>query len=147
MIDAFYDDDPTHTAARNFCWSLDSGDLPSFVYNYIFMQDCFQNTPAGPCLFVEFSINWLTFPSIAITANVAWQPPAFEFKYVPTRIRPGARYVIAPYRRRIVEEPKLSGHKQYHDFVEYIVTKSASAIRWDHTVELFRAQAPDRVEV
>ena len=147
MTDAFGEGHPSHITATSFPWSSGSGDLPSFVYNYLSTQDCFQNTPAGPCVFVNCSINWFTFPLVAVTANVAWHPPAIEFQHVPAQMKPRAYYVIAPCRGRTVQDPQQSEHKQYPEFVEYVVTKSTSNIQWDQRAELFRAQAPNRVGV
>lgn len=147
MTDAFCEDRHSQITARNFPWSFGSGDLPSFVYNFLSTRECFHNTPAGPCVVVSCSIDWSTFPFAAVTANLGWYPPAIEFQHVPTQITPRAHYVIAPCYRRIVEDPQRSEYKQYPQFIEYIVKKSASQVRWDHKAGLFRVQAPDRVGV
>ncbi|EUC42092.1 hypothetical protein COCMIDRAFT_29221 [Bipolaris oryzae ATCC 44560] len=146
MIDAFYEERTSHPALQSLHWSLGSGDLHTFVYNFISIQDCFQNTPAGPCIFVKCSIDWFSFPLIAVNADIAWYPPAFDFMVGPAQIRPGARYIIAPCRRPILQEPGISGCKSFPDYVRYVVTKSSSMVKWDHKAKLFRMQAPDKLE-
>lgn len=128
-------------------WSSDSGNVARFFYNFLCVQDCFQNTPAGPCAFISWSIKWSGSPWLDVTADVAWHPPAIEFRHVPTQTRPGAHYVIVPYREQTVEDHKQPEYKQYPKFTEYVVKKSTSKVQWDHRAELFRAQAPERVGV
>ncbi|KAH7552928.1 hypothetical protein BM1_07901 [Bipolaris maydis] len=146
MIDAFYEECTSQSALRNLHWSLGSGDLHTFVYNYISMQDCFENTPAGPCLFVKCSVDWLSFPLIAVTADIAWQPPAFDFKLASSQKEPEAQCIVASYRHQIFQEPGISGCKSFPDCVKYVVTKSSSVAKWDQKAKLSCMQAPDRLE-
>jgi hypothetical protein len=132
MIDSFYEDHPRVTAARNFRWSIGSGDLPSFVYNFLITHDCFQQTEAGPCLFVKFTCDLYTYPVLSIVAEIGWQPPDIRFDHLPKQLELGEQYPIAPYRVRPLGMLDTSGYKSYPDQVYYTIQKSSSSeVYWD----------------
>ncbi|XP_014556619.1 hypothetical protein COCVIDRAFT_26627 [Bipolaris victoriae FI3] len=146
MIGAYCKELTSPAVMRNLQWALGSGSLHSFIYNFISIQDCFKNTPTGPCLFVKYSIDWFSFPLIAVTADIAWHPPVFYFKLAPAQIKPGAHYGIAPCRRPVRQDAGISECKSFPDHVEYVVTKSSSVAKWYHKGRFFLMQAPDRLE-
>jgi hypothetical protein len=121
MIDAFYTDHPSETAARNFRWSLGSGDLPSFVYNYITTQDCFLRTLEGLHLSVNVSIDCVTMPVLAVSAYVAWQPPDIEFRSTALQHGPRGQNDIALRCEQIFGEPGSSSYKRFPNHVEFAV--------------------------
>jgi hypothetical protein len=125
MINSFYEDHPSLIAARNFRWSIGSGDLPSFVYNFLTTHDCFQHK-AGPCLFVKFTCDLYTYPILSIVADVGWQPPDIRFDHLPTQLELGEQYSITPYRVRPLGMWDTSGYKSYPDQVHYTIQKSSS---------------------
>lgn len=138
MIDAFYDDHPIQTAARNFRWSLGSGDLPGFVYNYIATQDCFLRSSEGMYLSAEVTLDCYTMPVVSVVARLRWQPPDIKFRPSPSQLGPRDQYIIAPYR-----VPDSSSYNRFSENVDYTVTRSTSMVQWDSLREAFRAQAPD----
>jgi hypothetical protein len=138
IIDAFYNDHSSQNAARNFRWSLGSGDLPSFVYNYIATHDCFLRSSEGVFMSAEVTLDYYTMPVVHAITRVHWQPPDVKFEHVPSQLGPRGQYHIAPYR-----EPDSSSYNRFPDDVVYTVTRSTSMIQWDKFSELFRAQAPD----
>lgn len=138
IIDAFYNDHSSQNAARNFRWSLGSGDLPGFVYNYIATHDCFLRSSEGVFMSAEVTLDYYTMPVVHAITRVHWQPPDVKFEHVPSQLGPRGQYHIAPYR-----EPDSSSYNRFPDDVVYTVTRSTSMIQWDKFSELFRAQAPD----
>jgi len=147
MIDALYEDHPSKTAARDFRWSLGSQDLPSFVYNFLCTHDCFQETSAGPCLYVKCSLDWSKYPCLSTVAHVAWQPPDVRFHNVPAQIISRGQFVIAPFHVPVLGGLQTACYKHYPGNIFYTVTKSLSTIQWDHNDQIFRAQAPYNTEV
>lgn len=138
IIDAFYNDHSSQNAVRNFRWSLGSGDLPSFVCNYIATHDCFLRSSEGVFMSAEVTLDHYTMPVVHAITRVHWQPPDVKFEHVPSQLGPRGQYHIAPYR-----EPDSSSYNRFPDDVVYTVTRSTSMIQWDKFSELFRAQAPD----
>ena len=147
MIDAFYEDHPSETAACDFRWSLGSQDLPSFVYNFLCTHDCFRDTSAGPCLYVKCTLDWFKYPRLPTVAHVAWQPPDVRFYNVPAQIPSRGQFVIAPCHVPVLGGMQTASYKRYPGNIVYTVTKSLSMIQWDHKDHMFRAQAPDNTEV
>jgi hypothetical protein len=132
MIESFYEDHPGVAAARNFHWSIGSGDLPSFVYNFVSTHDCFQQTEVGPCIFVKFNCDIETYPIVSIIADVGWQPPDVRFDHLPQQLEPGEQYPIAPFYEKPLGRLDILGFKSYTDDVHYAVGKSSSSeVYWD----------------
>jgi hypothetical protein len=132
MIEAFYEDHPSATAARNFTWSLGSEDLPSFVYNFLSTHDCFQQTVAGPCLFVKFDCDFYPYPVLGVIADVSWQPPDVRFDHLPKQLALGEQYALAPYHMRPLGRMDSLGYRSYPDDVQYTVDRSSSPeVYWD----------------
>ncbi|KAE8857229.1 hypothetical protein PTNB29_08296 [Pyrenophora teres f. teres] len=129
MIDAFYDQRPGETAARNFRWSYGSEDLASFVYNFLCTHDCFRETPAGPCLYVKSS-----------------QPPDVRFYNIPVQIASRGQYIIAAKFVPVLSGVENACYQRYTGGIVYTVKKSSSIIQWDPQGAMFRAQAPDNTE-
>ncbi|KAF1945536.1 hypothetical protein EJ02DRAFT_46480 [Clathrospora elynae] len=146
MIETFYADHTSEVAARNFRWSLGSQDLSSFVYNFLFTQDCFTHAVAGPLLCIEFSCYLYTDPVLTILADVIWQSPDIRFGHLPEQLGSGERYSIAPYH--VVPSMGLddSNYVTFPTSVNYTVKLSSSPITWDPEGDCFRAQAPDAMD-
>ncbi|KAL1799300.1 hypothetical protein ACET3X_003337 [Alternaria dauci] len=138
MIGAFYNDYSSQNAARNFRWSLGSGDLPGFVYNYITTRDCFLRSSEGLFVSAEMTLDYYTMPVVHAVVRLRWQPPNIKFRPIPAQLGRRGQYHIAPYR-----EPDFSSHNRFPDTVVYTVTRSTSTVQWDSFSKLFRAQAPD----
>jgi hypothetical protein len=122
MIDAFYSDHPSETAARQFRWSLGSEDLPSFLYNYIMTQDCFLRISDELYLSVSVSTDWYTMPVFAVVAHVAWQPPSIDF-WRGTALHPESRGkdVLTLHCEYISEGLASSNYKHFPVDVSYVV--------------------------
>ena len=147
MIYAFYEDHRSEIASRNFRWSLGSEDLPSFVYNFLCTHDCFQDTEAGPCLYVKCTLDWSSYPCLSATAHVAWQPPDVRFHNVPVQITPRGQYIVTPCYVPTLCGPQTACYRHYTGHMVCTVTKSLSMIQWDDKAAVFRARAPDITEV
>ncbi|KAF1836078.1 hypothetical protein BDW02DRAFT_256683 [Decorospora gaudefroyi] len=145
MINTFYEYHPCETAVRNFRWSIGTGDIPGFVYNFLSTQDCIQNSAAGLCLFVNFSCHSYTIPVLTIVARVTWQPPDIGFDHLPKQIKLGEQYPIAPYRMRPLRGKNTSNYKSYLEEVHYTVVQSPSPAYWDTEGSCFWLRAPDKM--
>ncbi|KAI2488392.1 hypothetical protein Ptr902_02525 [Pyrenophora tritici-repentis] len=146
MIDALYDHRPGETAARNFRWSHGSEDLANFVYNFVYTHDCFRETPAGPCLYVQYTLDWTEYPCLSAVVHVASHPPMVQFCNVPVQIASMGQYVIAPKLVPVLSRLGTGSYQHYTGEVVYTVKKSSSMIQWDPKGGMFRAQAPDNTE-
>jgi hypothetical protein len=143
MIEAFYEDHPGEIAARNFRWSLGSGDLPNFLYNFLCTQDCFLHTAAGPCLLVALSCYFHSYPVLTIRVDVKWQVPNIIFGALPEQLRLGESYPIALNRVQFSMGEHTSNYKSFPDQVHYVVLDSSSFFRWVPEDSCFYGQAPD----
>ncbi|KAI4628175.1 hypothetical protein J4E80_002313 [Alternaria sp. BMP 0032] len=114
MIDAFYDD--FRAIPTNTRWSLRSGDLPNFVYNYIMTQDYLVRFSDGLYISVDVDIDWETMPVLMIFAAVVSQPPNIKLWRMP--FDPKDRNAFVLYFERIFSE---SGSSSYEHFPEDVV--------------------------
>ncbi|KAL7776137.1 hypothetical protein CFE70_006550 [Pyrenophora teres f. teres 0-1] len=146
MIDAFYDQRPGETAARNFRWSYGSEDLASFVYNFLCTHDCFRETPAGPCLYVKCTLDWTEYPCLSAVVHIASQPPDVRFYNIPVQIASRGQYIIAAKFVPVLSGVENACYQRYTGGIVYTVKKSSSIIQWDPQGAMFRAQAPDNTE-
>ncbi|KAH8731798.1 hypothetical protein GQ44DRAFT_766854 [Phaeosphaeriaceae sp. PMI808] len=138
MISHLYTSYCSDNVYEHFRWSLSSGDLPAFVYNFICLQDCFLHARGGPHLFFDLSHSY-SEGVLAVSANVAWQLPRITFSSLPTQVSDGDIYRIMP--QFINSSLITSWNNDYHfyeDTVAYSVLSSPLLLKWDNKHECFQ---------
>jgi hypothetical protein len=141
MISQLYSMHRSDTTQRKFSWSLSSGGLPDFVYNFTRTQDCFMHTPDGPCVLFELSHSYTDSVLTAI-ANVQWFLPRVTFLALSTRLPKDDIYRITPQWSDATAVTTTSGFASVRNDIQYTVTASALPMQWDPTRDCFYARVP-----
>lgn len=142
MIECLYDNYCSDNVRRYLKWSLGSGDLPSFVYNFVRTQDCFLHSLTGPCLAVDLSSRCDTSAMLAVVADLVWQPPNISFRDVPKYLRAGEHYYIAPYRVDSDLAHNLVPFRLVAETIHYTMPPSSFPLQWDPSEKAFQGLVP-----
>jgi hypothetical protein len=146
MISQLYSMHRSDTTQRKFSWSLSSGRLPDFVYNFVHTQDCFMHTPDGPCVLFELSHSYSDSVLTAI-ANIRWFLPRVTFSALVTRLSNDDIYRITPHWSDAAAMTSISGFAFIRPDVQYAVTTSSLPMQWDHVRNCFHAPVLPDFEV
>lgn len=143
MMGMFYDYYPNTSASVSSQWSNFSGGLSLFLQNFLRVQDCFLDTPDGPCLLVDFEYTY-TDSVLTATGDVTWHLPDVRFLNLPISRVAGEEYRITPFRLTEFHSPISSpGCGDYVDEVRYTLPRSVLSFRWDSLKQCFKAIVPN----
>jgi hypothetical protein len=139
MISRLYTIQRSEHTHRDFEWSLSSGQLPNFVFNFVRTQDCFLHAIGGPYVIFDLS-NSYTAGGLAILADIHWQLPRITFSALPTRLSDGEMYRIIPhFSDASLGASAYRGLSGSKDEVVYSIIRSPIPLRWDFDQECFQA--------
>jgi hypothetical protein len=138
MISQLYSLHRSDTTQRKFTWSLASGCLPDFVYNFVRTQDCFMHTPDGPCVLFELAHSYTDGVLTAI-ANIQWFLPRVTFSALATRLTKNDVYRITPFWSDATAADSTSGFSSIKDDIQYAVPVSTLPFKWDYARGCFHA--------
>ncbi|KAH7413611.1 hypothetical protein DE146DRAFT_1283 [Phaeosphaeria sp. MPI-PUGE-AT-0046c] len=153
MIRQMYTTYPSVTAQRRFPWTLSSGDLPSFVYNFVHTQDCFTYSIDGPRVWVDLSSRH-SQGDLIVYVELHWQYEKTTFLGLRHRLSCDQSYRITPYTAVAGDTTRERyNFSQAQSDVTYSVSKSSLPLQWDdqqdcfHSVVLRDAQGPNGLVV
>lgn len=131
MMTLFYAHHPSESAARNFTWTIGTTDLPSVVYNFVRVQDCFFHTLDGPC--VTFTLQPAQPQSeTLVDINIEWVPPRVTFSTCDIFDGREGRYRITPHSSKTDSGTRWGcNFEPYEEFIKYEVTKSSLPLQWN----------------
>jgi hypothetical protein len=139
MISSLYTVHRSETTHCNLFWSLDSEDLPNFVYNIVRTQDCFFHHLTGSCLLLDLSHSYAD-NVFTVFAKVHWQIPRITFSALPNQLSDGEMYRIIPhFADPTLSSSSCSSFSSYKDDLTYWVSKSPLPLQWDVSRECFYA--------
>jgi hypothetical protein len=130
-----------------FDWSLSSGRLPNFVYNFVRTNDCLLHTSDGLCLLFDLSHSYCDGVLTAF-ANVHWHLPRISFSTFLTPSSNDETCRIIPHFVDAVLG--ASSHNEFspsRDEIRYSVTRSSLPLRWDCARDCFYTHAAIGSEV
>jgi hypothetical protein len=139
MISRLYSIHRSEHTHRDFEWSLSSGNLPNFVYNFVRTQDCLLHAAGGPYVMFDLS-NSYTAGGLAVFADIHWQLPRTTFSALPTRLSNGEMYRIIPhFADASLGAGGYRGPSGSKDEILYSISKSPIPLQWDFDQECFQA--------
>ncbi|KAF2826911.1 hypothetical protein CC86DRAFT_466693 [Ophiobolus disseminans] len=137
MIARLYEDDCTDTATNKLTWSMSTGELPSFVYNFVRTHDCITFTSEGPR--VTFNVSPSYSNSIlTVFGEAQWQLRHTTFSALPTRLSYGDMYSITPQCEETSSDTYL-GFSPYKTITTYSASNPSLPLQWDFNHECFHA--------
>ncbi|KAJ8105884.1 hypothetical protein OPT61_g9909 [Boeremia exigua] len=143
MMGMFHDQFPYKAASMSSNWSQFSGGLSRFLHNFLRLQDCFCDTPSGPCFESDFVFQYSN-SVLTATGNVAWQVPGVRFLSLPDTLPPGEEYRITPFALDdVLTAVRSKASDDYADDVTYTIPRSSLGFAWDSRKRCFKAVAPD----
>ncbi|KAF1848155.1 uncharacterized protein K460DRAFT_403452 [Cucurbitaria berberidis CBS 394.84] len=125
-----------------FAWSLGSGDLPRFLYNFLRTQDCFRHTLTGPAVLVNVSSLSCTSSVLAVVANLAWQPPDIRFNDIPKNVIAGEKICIIPRHVDTTLQYQSTSLYPMSDRTHYTVSGPSLNLKRDPNDDFFRGRVP-----
>ncbi|KAJ4316256.1 hypothetical protein N0V94_005535 [Neodidymelliopsis sp. IMI 364377] len=142
MMGMFHDHYPNAAASMSCQWSHFPGGLSLFLKNFIRIQDCFLETPDGPCLLFDFDYTYAD-SVLTATGNVTWHSPDVRFLNLPYSRSVGEEYRITPFTLKDCHSNDgLPGRDDYVDQVTYTIPRSSLSFGWDPMKQCFRAVVP-----
>jgi hypothetical protein len=139
MISLLYNDNRSETTPRSMEWSLSCQELPSFVYNFVRLHDCFIHTRNGPKVKFDISQSYTGGILTAFT-KFHWQPPRVTFPGLPSWLLDGGTYRITPRFDNIgLSTDDYSAFRRFNYESTYTVTRSTLSLLWNHDQEWFEA--------
>lgn len=144
MMCMFHDQFPNEAASVASNWSHFSGGLSRFLHNFLRLQDCFRDSPTGPCLEVDFDFHYAD-SVVTATGTVTWQAPEVRFLNLSNSLSSGEKYQIMPFTLSGAIEAFCSqqGSSHYTDETTFTVSRSSLSLAWSSEVEGFTTVLPD----
>jgi hypothetical protein len=143
MISRLYSRWPTETIGRHLAWSLSSGNLPVFVFNFVGTHDCILYEPEDP---TTARISYTISPSYSegvlnVSVELKWHLAKTSFPGLPSRLSYGEMYHIAPQFNNACLGGGSQGLSRYTHTVTYSVMSSTLPLQWDFQNGCFQAPA------
>jgi len=149
MINSLYRRWPSDATGRHLAWSLSSGNLPNFVFNFVGTHDCVFYGPEDPATpRVSFKVS----PSyregiLTLSVEPKWYLVSTTFPSLPVRLSYGEMYRIAPQINYACLGDDAQGFSSYTHNVEYSLPNSTLLMQWDFNNGCFHAPVTHNSQV
>lgn len=154
MIECLYEDFPNTWLGddcwhlwRRMPWSFGPGDVPSHVYNFLRVLDCFRHSADGAHVSYSFTHLYI-HGTLVINATPKWQVPRVLFPGLPVRLPTGYMYQIKPH----LDKAKLgslwcANFDMFEDTIEYKISSPDIRFKSNQSRDGFEAYLPSHLEV
>jgi hypothetical protein len=143
MISRLYNRWPSETLGRHLAWSLSSGNLPGFVFDFVGTHDCILYEPEDPkTARIMYTISPSYCESILnISVELKWHLANTTFLGLFSRLSFGEMYRIAPRFDKTCLGGGSQSFSPYTHNVTYSVLSSTLPLQWDFQNGCFHAPA------